>query len=178
MQGVANANQLGILVLGATNLPWTLDPAIRRRFEKRIYIPLPEEEARFYLLKHQMKGEDHNLSDNDFRELGKATQNYSGSDINNLIKNACYEPLRKFQQAVFFKQVGVNKSGGPIWTPCSPSEPGATKVDKMKLSGDDIKKNTISLDDFFKAVYNTKPTVSKDDLAKYEQWTKEYGIDG
>ena len=36
----------GILVLGATNTPWTLDPAIRRRFEKRVYIPLPEAPAR------------------------------------------------------------------------------------------------------------------------------------
>lgn len=71
MQGVGNANQTGVLVLGATNLPWTLDPAIRRRFEKRIYIPLPEEEATYYLLKHQMKNEDHNLNDNNFKELAK-----------------------------------------------------------------------------------------------------------
>jgi len=41
MQGVGNDND-GILVLGATNVPWELDPAIRRRFERRIYIPLPE----------------------------------------------------------------------------------------------------------------------------------------
>ena len=41
MQGVGNDME-GILVLGATNIPWGLDSAIRRRFEKRIYIPLPE----------------------------------------------------------------------------------------------------------------------------------------
>jgi vacuolar protein-sorting-associated protein 4 len=50
MQGVGNDND-GILVLGATNLPWALDSAFLRRFEKRIYIPLPDEEALVSLFK-------------------------------------------------------------------------------------------------------------------------------
>lgn len=53
MQGVGTNNE-GILVLGATNLPWALDSAIRRRFEKRIYIPLPDEKGREALLKNRL----------------------------------------------------------------------------------------------------------------------------
>ena len=51
MQGVGKDDE-GILVLGATNIPWGLDPAIRRRFEKRIYIPLPTIEARYVLVEN------------------------------------------------------------------------------------------------------------------------------
>ena len=50
MQGVNNNNE-GVLVLGATNLPWALDPAIRRRFERRIYISLPCQQARVQMFK-------------------------------------------------------------------------------------------------------------------------------
>ena len=50
MQGVGNDCQ-DVLVLGATNLPWALDPAVRRRFEKRVYIPLPDIKGRLAMLK-------------------------------------------------------------------------------------------------------------------------------
>ena len=62
MQGVGKTNEK-VLVLGATNLPWSLDSALRRRFEKRIYIPLPEEEAREALLRSKLKGLDSKLAD-------------------------------------------------------------------------------------------------------------------
>ena len=45
MNGVGH-DDTGVLVLGATNIPWQLDPAIKCRFEKRTYIPLPDLEAR------------------------------------------------------------------------------------------------------------------------------------
>ena len=52
MQGVGNSMD-GVLVLGATNVPWELDNAIRRRFQKRIYISLPDATARAGMLKNK-----------------------------------------------------------------------------------------------------------------------------
>lgn len=50
MDGVGHS-QGGLLVMGATNTPWELDEAFRRRFEKRIYINLPEPSSRAYMFK-------------------------------------------------------------------------------------------------------------------------------
>lgn len=51
MQGVGHDSDARVLVLAATNLPYALDQAIRRRFDKRIYIPLPDAPARAHMFK-------------------------------------------------------------------------------------------------------------------------------
>lgn len=73
--GVGNQND-GVLVLGATNIPWVLDSAIRRRFEKRIYIPLPEAPARTSMFRLNLGDTAHSLSEEDFRTLGRKTEGW------------------------------------------------------------------------------------------------------
>ncbi len=53
---------LQVLMLGATNLPYALDPAVRRRFNKRIYIPLPEAPARGSMFKIHLGDTPHTLT--------------------------------------------------------------------------------------------------------------------
>lgn len=125
-----------------------------------------------------MKKEQHTLSDKDFTDIAVACDNFSGSDINSLVKNACYEPLRRFQKAKYFKQVSVNKNNQPVYVSCSPSEPGAQKIDKNLLGGDQVQKNKIGVEDFYKALGNTKSTVGKEDLARYDKWTEDFGMEG
>ena len=72
MQGVGH-DQTGVLTLGATNCPWDLDPAIRRRFTKRIYIPLPEKEARSVMFRIHVGSTPAELKEEDFDILGEKT---------------------------------------------------------------------------------------------------------
>ena len=77
-----------ILVLGATNVPWELDPGFRRRFEKRIYIPLPDHEARSAMVKIHLGDTPNNLSKRDLDRIGQKTGGASGADIKVLVREA------------------------------------------------------------------------------------------
>lgn len=92
MQGVGKNNDK-VLILGATNLPWALDPAVRWWFEKRILIPLPDLEAWEYLIKRKLKGLDANLTDSDYEYIARKTEGYSGSDLEIFCRDAAFIPL-------------------------------------------------------------------------------------
>lgn len=68
MQGVGN-DCTDVLVLGATNLPWALDPAVRRRFEKRVYIPLPDIKGRLAMLKIALNKNTIKMSNEQMHQL-------------------------------------------------------------------------------------------------------------
>jgi katanin p60 ATPase-containing subunit A1 len=69
-----------VMVLGATNHPWDLDDAMRRRLEKRIYIPLPDQETRQQLLEINLK-EVPRAEDVNVNLIAAKLDGYSGSDI-------------------------------------------------------------------------------------------------
>ena len=95
-------------VLGATNIPWELDPAIRRRFEKRIYIPLPEAPARATMIRLHLGDTPHTLGQPDFDRVSEQCDGFSGSDLSVLVREALMEPLRTCQQAKQFVPVKLD----------------------------------------------------------------------
>jgi len=149
MQGVGNNNE-GILVLGATNIPWQLDSAIRRRFEKRVYIPLPEEPARRVMFKLHLGATRHTLTDEDMKYLASKTDGYSGADLGVVVRDAIYEPVRKVQAATHFRRVSGPSHKDPsvtlddLWTPCSPGMPGAVEMDWMKVDPEKLLEPPVS----------------------------------
>ena len=66
-----------VMVLAATNFPWDIDEALRRRLEKRIYIPLPDAEARNALVNINVRGVEV-APDVDFDALARRTEGVLG----------------------------------------------------------------------------------------------------
>ncbi|XP_054481096.1 vacuolar protein sorting-associated protein 4B isoform X1 [Anoplopoma fimbria] len=183
MQGVGNNNE-GVLVLGATNIPWTLDSAIRRRFEKRIYIPLPEEHARSFMFKLHLGSTPNSLNDTDFVTLGKKTDGYSGADISVIVRDALMQPVRKVQSATHFKRVrGASRTDADLivddlLTPCSPGDPNAIEMSWMDVPGEKLLEPIVSMSDMLRSQVNTKPTVNEQDLDKLKKFTEDFGQEG
>lgn len=83
-----------VLILGATNLPWGIDDAARRRFAKRVYIPLPEDETRKLQISKLLAYQKNTLLNEDYDKLVELTRGFSGSDITLLAKDSAMGPLR------------------------------------------------------------------------------------
>ncbi|RYR20556.1 hypothetical protein Ahy_B03g065729 [Arachis hypogaea] len=81
-----------VMVLAATNFPWDIDEALRRRLEKRIYIPLLNFESRKELIRINLKtvAPDVNIDD-----VARRTEGYSGDDLTNVCCDASLNGMRR-----------------------------------------------------------------------------------
>ncbi|KAM7213279.1 vacuolar protein sorting-associated protein 4 [Rhypophila decipiens] len=175
MDGVGKDSK-GVLILGATNIPWQLDAAIRRRFQRRVHISLPDLPARTSMFKIAIGDTKTALQQDDYRELAKAAEGYSGSDISIVVQDALMQPVRKIQQATHFKKVMLD--GKERLTPCSPGDPDAIEMTWEAVESEALLEPLVEKKDFIKAIKSSRPTVSEVDLKRNEEWTKEFGSEG
>ncbi|VVB98813.1 VCP-like ATPase [uncultured archaeon] len=124
MDGI-ESNNANVLVVGATNAPWDVDPALRRsgRFGKAIYIPEPDYKSRLEILKMHTKRVPaaHAIA---FNRIALATIGYASADLKMIVEEAAAIPWRQAfksgrQRAVttedFIEAIRKKKSSLPPW---------------------------------------------------------------
>ncbi|XP_013776338.1 katanin p60 ATPase-containing subunit A1-like [Limulus polyphemus] len=150
MDGITNSEDPSkvVMVLAATNFPWDIDEALRRRLEKRIYIPLPTMEGREALLRINLK-EVEVMEDLDITEVARKLDGYSGADITNVCRDASMMAMRR-------KISGL-----------TPEEIRNLPKEELELP--------VSPEDFEEAMRKINKSVSKHDLEKYVEWMAEFG---
>lgn len=194
MDGVNSnsSNFQPVLVLGTTNIPWEIDSGIRRRFERRIYIPIPDEKSRILLIRNGLKSINHSLTDADISHIAKMTQGYSSSDVSILIKDALFEPIRKCSESSWFRKVTTTNVDAhnpeqpkTYWTPCSqPQNLDNYDKDEFKnISLYDIPNNQLlppklTKSDLIHVLSKTKSSVTNLDVNKFTEWTSKFGLSG
>uniref|UniRef100_A0A8C5PZN5 Katanin p60 ATPase-containing subunit A1 n=1 Tax=Leptobrachium leishanense TaxID=445787 RepID=A0A8C5PZN5_9ANUR len=153
MDGVGGATENDdpskmVMVLAATNFPWDIDEALRRRLEKRIYIPLPSAKGRGELLRISLR--ELELEDDvDIDNIAENMDGYSGADITNVCRDASLMAMRRRIE-------------------------GLTPEEIRNLSKDDMHMPT-TMGDFEMALKKVSKSVSASDIEKYEKWIEEFG---
>lgn len=84
LDGIDSTNE-GVLIIGATNTPWNLDPAFRRpgRFDRIVFVSPPDVTTRESILRLKLNNKPTGVID--FHAIAKKTENYSGADIDAII---------------------------------------------------------------------------------------------
>lgn len=167
-----------ILVLAATNLPWSLDPAVLRRFQRRVYIPLPSNAGRAAALRIHLGKIPHSLENSDLEQLATKTEGFSGSDIKTLVQDARFQAVKCLKVATHFRKAGDR------FYACSPGENDSVEMDFQTLLQENdprlkqIHLPDVSFSDFTSALRRTRPSVNPSSIGEYEKFTTDAGQDG
>uniref|UniRef100_A0A1I8IEQ7 microtubule-severing ATPase n=1 Tax=Macrostomum lignano TaxID=282301 RepID=A0A1I8IEQ7_9PLAT len=138
----------GIFLLAATNRPAEIDPAVVRRFGRRLYIGMPDSRCRLNLLSCLLAKHDSvDVSEAELRELAELTDGYSASDLANLAREAAMEPLR---------QIRPDRLAT------------VAKAAVRPLRGEDLRN----------CLARVRPSVPPESLAELLDWSEKYGSDG
>ncbi|KAK9281717.1 hypothetical protein L1049_004621 [Liquidambar formosana] len=138
-----------VMVLAATNFPWDIDEALRRRLEKRIYIPLPNFESRKELIRINLKTVEV-APDVNIDEVARRTDGYSGDDLTNVCRDASLNGMRR-------------------------KIAGKTREEIKSMPKDEISNDPVAMCDFEEALTKVQRSVSAADIERHEKWFTEFG---
>jgi katanin p60 ATPase-containing subunit A1 len=142
------ADRKNVMVLAASNFPWDLDEALKRRLEKRIYIPLPEPKDIKALLGINLRSVK--LEETiDLDALAERLVGYSPADVTNLCREAAMMPMRRAIKGLKHEEI-------------------------RKLTKEDTD-TPLCPADIEQALARINKTVSAADLGRYSDWLKEFG---
>uniref|UniRef100_A0AAV1UQ83 Katanin p60 ATPase-containing subunit A1 n=1 Tax=Peronospora matthiolae TaxID=2874970 RepID=A0AAV1UQ83_9STRA len=158
LSGVTSMEHNGgqVMLLAATNFPWELDEAMRRRLTKRVYIPLPGNEARRTLFELNLWRIDVS-KDVKLDNLVQDTEGYSGDDITNVCETAKRMPVKRVYTPELLLKMRRDMEAGE----------GHREFEIERL--------VVTKADFVEALSNVSKSVGHDQLRRYEEWEAEFG---
>ncbi|RNF19432.1 putative vacuolar transport protein 4A [Trypanosoma conorhini] len=164
-------NAENVTIIAATNLPWDLDAAFRRRFDHLIFVGLPSPSARRQILMSQLKHVPHSLSDKDFDWLVNCTEGYSASDIQQVAMHAVMKPVQKIAQSEYVKPMPAAMTphaSSRCFVPCSKADENAVPL--LAVPAAELGVPDVCPGDFEAALREFPPTVSNEEMDKFWQW--------
>lgn len=156
---ISSDNSQHVFVLAASNTPWDLDPALLRRLEKRIVVPIPNHESRKMLLKTYLSLHHCELNEKDYDHYAMETEGYNGADIKVLCKEAAIGKVRGI-----FKELEAMDSDET-----SGSSSKRSDVPSM------LNMDPITVEDLKNSLESTKSSTDPKLVIRYNEWSDIHG---
>ena len=141
-----------VLTIAATNLPWLLDKAILSRFEKKIFVPLPDDKARESILRIHLEHQGIE-SDVSYKELAVMTEGYSGRELECISQEVVSRIIREL----------------------NPQIPELVDWGFNTVQSYELKLRPIGKKDFETALACSRPEITTYDLQRFTDWKQ--GLD-
>ena len=167
------------LVIASTSAPWVIAPAIRRRFPRRLYIPLPDEHSRSQVITQNIDPSSSScsfLTPLQISKLSKLTDSYSIPQITQVIKSAFKFPIKRSEAGIYFKKtLEDNKEKFKV---CEENEPGSIKLKTSEVPAGCLLYDPVGFKDFCEALRGSRPLVTVNEMYKFREFTENFGFDG
>jgi len=178
MDGMLRDTKDQVFLLAASNLPWDLDSAMLRRLEKRVLVDLPNAEAREAMIRSNLP--DGFAKELEYAKLASLTEEWSGSDIRLLCKEAAMHPLRRLMREI----EGVETAQAQAEKAAQEAKPNRRRAaekaqEKEKAppaltSIDDLKVGAVLQTDVERAL-ETVHRAPAAHVERYVEWQRQHG---
>ncbi|MEM5871300.1 MAG: ATP-binding protein [Candidatus Aenigmatarchaeota archaeon] len=149
IEGFSTKKDEKVILIAATNRPWDLDEAMLSRFQRKIYVPLPDFESRKQIFEIHLK--EASLEGISFDNLAEKSEGFSGRDIANVCREAIMHMIRE-------------------------ENPDLDKISESEIDKYQLKYRSILKKDFDYAFSKIKKTVDEKMIKKYEEWKEKFGM--
>ena len=176
----------GIILIATDNYPWNIDTTFLSKFQKKIYIPLPDLEAKKQILKITLKNIPNTLTEEQIEDIIKKTNPLLGGEIASLTCEASFYPFKKCMESEYFKKIPGTNGKKFHYVPCTENEPGAIKMKLNEIPKEEISfllPPKVEYQDFINADkrYTCKgmgyPSFMRD-IEKLKEFSKKFGEEG
>ncbi|XP_044739940.1 protein SUPPRESSOR OF K(+) TRANSPORT GROWTH DEFECT 1-like [Chrysoperla carnea] len=129
-----NLNDSKTVLICTTNCPWDIDAAFMRRFQRKIYVPLPNTDERLEILRKHLTGTSTNITTSEWETIIKSTHGYSGSDLEIVSNYVLYEPVKDLENGTHWI---ISPDG--FYSPASMQTPDAFESNIEELNNNKIR---------------------------------------
>ncbi|XP_052062075.1 vacuolar protein sorting-associated protein 4B-like isoform X1 [Mytilus californianus] len=169
-----------VYIVTGTHKPWMIHSTFLKRLNKRVLVPLPDEEARRQIFIKNVKPLKNDVKAEDYLTFANKTDGYTGADICIIVRDAAMAPVRKIQNASHFKKVQGQSLTDPdvvvddLLTPCASQDSMAIEMSWLDVPEDKLSEPTVTTDDILKSLNASKPSIDEEYLQKLNDFVQTW----